>query len=75
MNDIEKYIRPLLTKVLTRGTLWLLVSILGTSAIEAEETATQVGAGVATILIAVGAYLLDRWHHKKDLAETPKSTG
>jgi len=69
MKKIEKMIRPILVKVLTRAMLWFLVSVLGMTAVSAEKPATQVATGLGAALAAVLAYFIDRWHHKKDRAE------
>jgi len=66
---IARIARPLLMKYLTRGTLWVLTSVFGLAAASSETSAGEIGYGLATITLAVTNLLIDRWHHKTDLAE------
>ena len=75
MVKLEDALRPLLVKVLTRGILWLLVTVLGMSAVTTTEPATQAALGLGSLAAAMVAFAIDRWHHRKDLAEPPKSDG
>jgi len=71
MDSIEKLLRPLIAKVLTRGLLWILITLLGVQTCVAKEVATKSAAGIAVGVTLLIAYLIDRWHHRKDLAEQP----
>lgn len=72
MDDILKHLRPLLAKLITRGVLWVLVTVLGMAAMEADAIAVKFAEGAIALLLAVIAVLLDRYHHSADLAEKPK---
>lgn len=72
MNKIVQFSRPLVVKVATRAILWGLISGLGMSATQAEEPATAAAEGIAAVLLAIAAFLLDAWHHKTDKAEAPQ---
>ena len=41
-------------------------------ALEATDTATQLGTGLGAILALLLGILVDRWHQKKDRAELPE---
>jgi len=71
-NEILKLARPLLVKYLTRGALWLLTAKLGYDATVAQTDAGTIGNGIAAVVCIVLGLLIDRWHHRKDLAEPPK---
>jgi len=70
-EQITQLARPLLVKVLTRLVLYALTAWLGLTAVEATDTATQVGTGLGAILALLLGVLVDRWHQKKDRAELP----
>jgi len=66
---VARIARPLLVKYLTRGALWFLVTVLGMTAANSETPAGEIGCGLAAIALAAISLLIDRWHHKRDLAE------
>jgi len=71
-EEITKLLRPLAVKWLTRGAIWLLTAKLGYSALEADSEAVALGKAGAAIVCIVVSLLIDRWHHRQDLAESPK---
>jgi len=71
-NEILKLARPLLVKYLTRGAVWLLTAWFGYSAATAETDGGLIGMGAAAGACALLGLLIDRWHHRKDLAEPPQ---
>ena len=72
MDKLLQYLRPFAVKVIARCVLYPLVAWLGMEASQAQEPATQVAEGLSAILIAVVTVLLERYHHKTDLAQEPK---
>jgi len=72
IQEIEKLFRPLAVKWLTRGAMWLLTTVAGMTTYASESYAVKIGAGAATLLFMAISIAIDKWHHKKDLAEPPK---
>ncbi len=72
MREIEKFARPLLAKYLTRALMWIAVTVLGSLTAEVEGAVATTALGASTLIVAIGAYLIDSWHHRRDLAEKPK---
>jgi len=71
-EEITKLLRPLAVKWITRGVLWVMAAKLGLPALEAEPDAAIIGKAGAAIVCIVVSLLIDRWHHRQDLAEQPK---
>jgi len=71
-EQIVQLARPLLVKWITRGILWLLTAKLGMDALSAESTGGEIANGLAAAACVAIGLLVDRWHHKRDLAEPPK---
>ena len=71
-EQLTELARPLLVKVVTRLVLYALTAWLGMAAVEATDTATQLGSGLGAILALLLGILVDRWHQKKDRAELPE---
>lgn len=63
--------RPLLSKHLTRGVLWVMTAWLGLTAAASQTPAEEIGYALAAIITAAANLWIDRWHHKMDLAEQP----
>ena len=72
-EQLARLLRPLLVKWITRGVLWLLTAKLGLAAVEAESPAGEIGAGLAAAACLAVSLLIDRWHHRQDLAQPPSS--
>ena len=66
---IARIARPLLTKHITRGVLWVMTAWFGMTAASAESAGGEIGFALAAIATAVINLLIDRWHHKADLAD------
>lgn len=74
MTQITDIIRRPGVKMLTRLILYGLAAILaklGAATATAEGPAEAIAEGVFAAGALIAAALLDRWHHKRDLAETP----
>ena len=71
-EQIVQLARPLLVKWITRGILWLLTAKLGMDALSAQTTGGEIANGIAAAACVAIGLLIDRWHHKRDLAEQPK---
>ena len=70
-ETILKLVRPLAIKWLTRGAAWLLAAKFGVDASEASNIGSQIGLALASVGCLTLSYMIDRWHHKTDLAQEP----
>ena len=74
MTKLTEYLRPLAVKVIARGVLYGLTALLGWMAIDTAQAAgpsAAIGEGLGTVAVLALAAFLDRWNHRKDLAEPP----
>ena len=68
---VTRLARPLLAKYATRGVLWICTAMLGLAAADSQTTAGEIGLALAAIATAAINLAIDRWHHRRDLAEQP----
>ena len=71
MDKILQLMRPFVAKMVARGILWGLVTLLGMNATQVEGATAKAASGISALILLIIASLLDRYHHKKDLAEKP----
>ena len=65
-DALQKLVRPLAVKWVTRGALWLLTAKLGYEATVAESDAAQLGAAGGVVACVLVSLALDWWHNRKD---------
>lgn len=70
-EQLQKIVRPLAIKWATRGVLWVLTAKLGLDALEAETASGEIGNALGAVACVVVSLLIDWWHHRQDLAQTP----
>ena len=76
MAQLSDVLRKPLVKVITRLVLYGLAAILAklgadAATSESASAAEAIADGVVSAGLLVAGAALDRWHHRKDLAQSP----
>ncbi|HUU91632.1 MAG TPA: hypothetical protein VM238_10515 [Phycisphaerae bacterium] len=72
-EQLQGLVRPLVVKWATRGVLWVMTTWLAVgaaNAAQAEQTAGAIAEAIGAVACLILSLLIDRWHHRKDLAAT-----